>query len=79
MASKFTGFFRPLLGFFQETHQSKHVVGIQAAGGRVTTSVSKKTDYVVAGAEPGSKLRKAEELEIEILDQPALEALLADS
>jgi DNA ligase (NAD+) len=50
---------------------------IEAAGGRVTNSVSKKTDYVVAGADPGSKVRKAEELEIEIVDQAGLEALLS--
>jgi DNA ligase (NAD+) len=50
---------------------------IEAAGGRVTNSVSKKTDYVVAGADPGSKVRKAEELEIPIVDQAGLEALLA--
>ena len=49
---------------------------IEAAGGRVTSSVSKKTDYVVAGDAPGSKLRKAEELEIEVLDQAGLEKLL---
>ena len=49
---------------------------IEAAGGRVTSSVSKATDYVVAGTVPGSKLRKAEELEIEILDQAGLERLL---
>jgi DNA ligase (NAD+) len=49
---------------------------IKAAGGKVTSSVSGNTDYVVAGESPGSKLAKAEELGVEILDQAGFERLL---
>ncbi len=49
---------------------------ILAAGGRVTTSLSKKTDYLVAGTAAGSKLEKAERLGVTVLDEAALLALL---
>jgi DNA ligase (NAD+) len=49
---------------------------IQAAGGTVGSSVSKKTDYLVAGEDPGSKLKKAKELEIAILTEDELLAML---
>ena len=50
---------------------------IEAAGGKVSGSVSKKTDYVVAGDEAGTKLDKARELEVAVLDEAGLRKLLA--
>ena len=49
---------------------------LEAAGARVTGSVSTRTDYVIAGSDPGSKLVKAQQLGLTILDEEGLWALL---
>jgi len=54
--------------------QSKEL--IEAAGGRVSSAVSRNTDYLVVGGSPGSKLAKARDLEIKILDEEAFKELL---
>jgi len=65
-----------LTGTLPELTREQASERIQAAGGRVTTTVSKKTDYVVAGASPGSKLEKAERLGVTVLDEAGLLELL---
>jgi DNA ligase (NAD+) len=50
---------------------------IEANGGKVTDSISKKTDYLVLGEEPGSKLQKAKALNIQVLDEKAFEKMIS--
>jgi len=52
---------------------------IEARGGRVTSSVSKKTDFVLAGAEPGSKLDKANQLGVKVIDENQFKKMLSKS
>jgi DNA ligase (NAD+) len=65
-----------LTGTLPELTREEAAAMIKAAGGKVTNSVSRKTDFVVAGESPGSKLAKAEQLGVEVIDEEGLRGLL---
>jgi DNA ligase (NAD+) len=65
-----------LTGTLPDWSREQATERVMAAGGRVTSSVSKKTDYLVAGESAGSKLAKAERLGVPVLDEAGLRALL---
>lgn len=65
-----------LTGTLPELSREEATKMIRLAGGKVTGSVSRKTDFVVAGENPGSKLAKAEGFEVAVLDEAALRKLL---
>ncbi|UJA21808.1 NAD-dependent DNA ligase LigA [Thermoleophilia bacterium SCSIO 60948] len=68
-----------LTGSLPELTREQATQMIKRAGGKVTGSVSKKTDYLVAGDSPGSKLAKAEEVGTTVLDEAGLLELLGDA
>jgi len=68
-----------LTGTLPTLSRDEATKAIRRAGGKVTSSVSKKTDYLVAGDSPGSKLAKAEEAGTEIIDEQGLRGLLSDA
>jgi DNA ligase (NAD+) len=65
-----------LTGTLESHSREEAAAAIQERGGKVTSAVSKKTSYVVAGADPGSKLAKAQTLGVGVLDEAAFRALL---
>ena len=65
-----------LTGTLPELTREEAAALVKSAGGKVTSSVSKKTDYVVAGDNPGSKLAKAEKFGTEVLDEAGLRELV---
>jgi DNA ligase (NAD+) len=77
--SGFSGLTFVLTGTLPSLPREEAKALIEAEGGKVAGSVSKKTSYVVAGADAGSKLARAQELGIPIVDEERLRALLTQA
>ncbi|HWN31022.1 MAG TPA: NAD-dependent DNA ligase LigA, partial [Burkholderiales bacterium] len=75
-ASAISGKTFVLTGTFPHLTREEAKYKIEALGGKVTSSVSAKTDYVVAGVDPGSKLAKAQQLDVKVIDEAGLLKLL---
>ncbi|HLQ55640.1 MAG TPA: BRCT domain-containing protein, partial [Streptosporangiaceae bacterium] len=67
-----------ITGTLQDLSRDEAAEAIQALGGKVTSSVSKKTSFVIAGDKPGSKYDKALSLGVPVLDDAGLGVLLSD-
>jgi DNA ligase (NAD+) len=75
-SSAFQGMQFVLTGGLESMSRDEAKAAIEERGGRVTTSVSKKTSYVVVGKDPGSKFEKAQELGVKWVDEDGFRALL---
>ena len=67
-----------LTGTLESMQREEAEDALRALGAKATGSVSKKTSYLVAGRDAGSKLRKAEELGVPVLDEEDLRRVLAE-
>jgi DNA ligase (NAD+) len=76
-SAKFAGMTFVFTGTLAKRSREESEALVAAHGGKAGSSVSKKTSYVVVGADPGSKFEKAKELKVPILDEAAFEKLLS--